>query len=184
MYLLCEDIITAYKTIGTDLGNMYCTSRQSSQGRESSYSERYDEDIQVQPYTTPLRNNKKNIGNIPPPPKLCRQINNSPLVLFQSNFETIMGNITEEFNAETDPFNVPTITQLEQQSALPQQQVEFTILPLREEELVKDEDNIENYIDQTKSEGPTKFNKTYSTPHRTRLMTQLSSPIIGIDDSI
>jgi uncharacterized protein YegL len=77
MYLLCEDIITAYKTIGTDLGNMYCTSRQSSQGRESSYSERYDQDTQVHPYATPLRNNKKNIGNIPPPPKLRRQINNN-----------------------------------------------------------------------------------------------------------
>jgi hypothetical protein len=184
MYLLCEDIITAYKTIGTDLGNMYCTSRQSSQGRESSYSERYDEDTQVHPYATPLRNNKKNIGNIPPPPKLRRQINNSPLVLFQSNFENIMGDIAEESNTGTDPFDIPTITLLNQQSVLPHQPLELTRPHRRQEELVNDEDDIENYIDQTKTEDTSNLNKTYSTPSRTRLMTQLSSPIIGIDDSI
>ena len=43
MRLLCEDIVTCYKTLGTALGHMYSAARQGSQGQQTSFTPRYED---------------------------------------------------------------------------------------------------------------------------------------------
>jgi uncharacterized protein YegL len=92
MCLLCEDIITAYNTIGTHLCQMYCTSRQSSQGRQSSYTVKYTEETVLE---SPPRN------KFPCPPILRRQTNRFEMDTFVPATQPEMYD---------DPFDIEPLT--------------------------------------------------------------------------
>jgi uncharacterized protein YegL len=58
MTMLCEDIVVAYKTLGSQDSQMYCGARQVSQGSQYAYTPGYDKD------TVPLHTNapiKRNV---------------------------------------------------------------------------------------------------------------------------
>ena len=59
MRTLCDDIVVAYKTVGTSAANMHCTSRNISQGAQRSCTTQCDDDMDY---------------FIPPPPILRRQV--------------------------------------------------------------------------------------------------------------
>ena len=60
MRTLCEDVAVTYHSLGTRYAPMYCSARQSSQGRQDTYTVAYDDDETYAPRATS-------------PPRLTRQ---------------------------------------------------------------------------------------------------------------
>lgn len=76
MRTLCDDIVVAYRTVGTHSANMHCTSRNQSQGAQRSCTTQCDDDI-VQ---TPPRMQRQNA---------CSNINTSTIFDNDIDFDNI-----------------------------------------------------------------------------------------------
>jgi len=150
------------------LCQMYCTSRQSSQGRQSSYTVQYNDEVdhyddandsQVdvfdQATAVPVTAfAAKRSRNIPFPPPLIRR---------QSNrFHNPSIPATQMMIDEYDPFDVNPLTVFHTSNVSPPS-------------LINDdgrEDDIEYHLHP--NSNSTQLNQTYSTPGRQQLMSDLS----------
>lgn len=147
MRTLCDDIIVAYKTVGTALANMHCTSRNISQGAERSCTTQC-EDIEVEDINLSL----------PPPPMLRRQV-----------ARNYVYDYVEEINEEEEEINDEDVDTIKYHSF----DLGFAtkskscVLPLI------DEDDIENYITISTNKMDID-NAAYITPGRRQMMRAVS----------
>lgn len=147
MTMLCEDIIVAYKSLGSLDSQMYCGARQISQGSQYAYTPCYDNNDTVPLCNAPI---KKNIFR--------RSVN-------VSRFPDINIDWNDESNDETIDLSKP---------------IEFTTMEQIEEfndenDEVKDEDDIDNYISSNANSATVDINNfAYSTPGKTLMMRSIS----------
>ena len=82
MILLCDDIVVAYKTLGTRNSQMYCGARQVSQGSQYSYAPNYDDDCDEDAFcpNAPIKRNVfKRAVNF----KMSNQMDEEESILFK-----------------------------------------------------------------------------------------------------
>lgn len=147
MRTLCEDIVVAYKTVGTAAANMHCTSRNVSQGAQRSCTTQC-EDIDLSDINLSL----------PPPPMLRRQVARSYVYDY-----------AEEINDEEEEINDEDVDTIKYHSF----DLGFatksksSVLPLI------DEDDIENYI-MISTNKMDIDNAAYINPGRRQMMRAVS----------
>lgn len=184
MKLLCEDIVTTYRTIGTSLGEMYCTSRHSSQGRESSFTVQYDEDemdVHVRPRTSGLyRSYALSIVHNSDSKEEADDDDPFHSFINEANIKTVVMKYNEE-PQEQPGQTIPLIQRMYNQYF---EDIKTQPTPSQEEENESDTDDLSVYIRRNYQTSTRRvnndvssLNQTYSTPGRRDLMTQLTQEI-------
>lgn len=144
MTMLCEDIVVAYKTLGSQDLQMYCGARQVSQGSQYAYTPGYDND------TVPLHTNAPIKRNV-----FRRSVNLGVFPDINSDWND------DEFNETIDlskPIEFATMKQIEEDENKDEDDIENYI----------SSSNSSNVANTTKN------NFVYSTPGKTQTMRSIS----------
>ena len=166
MCTLCEDLVVAYRSIGTDFAQLYCASRESSQAKQETFTPKMatrDPDHIGLHFrrSSPVRNRKTRFHSPPPPPLLERMVAMNQMV----QLSTLSGSRTSSEDSQDD-------LQRELLSPLTQND------PQDSEGQTVDEDLIDNYVMDT-TVNMNDF--AYTTPTRLTSMRMCSQPM-DIDD--
>ena len=173
MRLLCEDIVTCYKTMGTDVGHMYTTARQGSQGQQTSFTPKYDDrtDDDATPRWPPgLRRTNT----------CCSTPSRMPTGTPRSVFPSLPYDEAIEADTDDDEEDVANLGR-RCISGLDFDDVEDTPTPVARNTKInkeKDEDDIDNYVMiSSQNNGPDEDipAAVYSTPGRLNAMRTMSS---------
>ena len=159
MRTLCEDIAVTYHSLGTRYASMYCSARQSSQGRQDTYTVAYDDEEEYAPRATS-------------PPRLTRQhcyselLRDPPPTLLFPAIETAE---TNEYVSSPEE-DVPSDIELTYSgTTIQSMEIDDEI-----EDQDQDEDSIENYRNRVPSEHMLeKEYSAYSTPRKLDIMRSL-----------
>ena len=179
MRLLCEDIVTCYKTMGTDVGHMYTTARQGSQGQQTSFTPKYQDrsDDDATPRGSPGLRRTNTCCSTP-----SRQYTATPRTVFPSlpYDEAIEAESDDEAEEEEDVENLIGRCTIGLSLV---DNIEDTPRVVNEPKTVsqkddKDEDDIDNYVMiSSQNNGPDEdiTVAVYSTPGRLNAMRTMSS---------
>ena len=148
MTMLCEDIVVAYKTLGSRDSQMFCGARQVSQGSQYAYTPCYDDNDTVPLFDAPIKDNvfrrSVNISRFP--------------------------DINTDWKELSDPIDIYDLSDLSHLSAMDKIEESND-----EENEDKDEDDIDNYISSnTNSEVIDMNTFAYSTPGKMQMMRSIS----------
>lgn len=156
MRMLCDDIVVAYKTVGTRSANMHCTSRNHSQGAQRSCTTQCEDidDINI---------------SMPIPSRLHRQVGRR---YYPEDIENINYGDAQEIDLGLD-MNMNTLPQTFSFPSLSFEHPPSPNLDVILENDKNDEDSIEQYI--LVSTPKMDFeNATYTTPGRIKMMREVS----------
>lgn len=168
MRLLCEDIVTCYKTMGTDVGHMYSAARQGSQGQQTSFTPKYQDrtDDDETPIKLPGLRRTNTCCSTP-----SRQYTATPRTVFPSlpydeavdagsdedDVDNLIGRCTSGLSLVDNIEDTPVVKTVDKD---------------------KDEDDIDNYVMiSSHNNGPDEdiAAAVYSTPGRLNAMRTMSS---------
>ena len=165
MRTLCEDVVVAYKTIGTSLADMHITSRENSQGRQCSCTTQVEDE--------PLQ----------PPPLLRRQYAFPPIDIQETDLNKTL--LPHDFDKDIENAKYQTVFSsprtknvplhlMPQEPVEPENKTENTT----EKQIEVDEDSIDQYIlESTNKKADDMINNSaYLTPGRIQLMRAVSGP--------
>jgi hypothetical protein len=153
MLVLCEDISTSYRNLGTESGRMYSGARQTSQGRQDTFTPRYEAPRRYEAPPAPMRHPRMQRQNalatqiefddLPTPPRATRTPSRS---LFSQETDVDNWNEPEEEH--------------------------------KEEVVSEDPDDLEYYVyGNQQQQTQVEIASAYSTPGRLQLMRTATGPM-------
>ena len=163
MRLLCEDIVTCYRTLGTSVGQMYSAARQGSQGQQTTFTPHYSDRVDVDTYDDHATS---------PFPNIPRRVNTCA---YDDSID--VGSDEDEDSQADIPFPTsPPVLQRRLTTTCPQTPLQNRWVNSSNNDTVAakpplDEDDIENYVIISSSENVE--NRVYSTPGRLNTISAL-----------
>ena len=176
MRLLCEDIVTCYKTIGTDVGHMYTTARQGSQGQQTSFTPKYQDrtDDDAIPIKLPGLRITNTCCSTP-----SRQYTSTPRTVFPSlPYDEAIEAESDDEDVEEDADNLQAIGRCTSGLSLVDNIEDTPVVKTVSQKDDNDEDDIDNYVMiSSQNNGPDEdiTAAVYSTPGRLNAMRTMSS---------